>query len=431
MEKLIDSWAGCYPSNWKGLITDESFAHPAKYSNKLIRRIYEHMLAEGWLKPGMTVVDPFGGVALGAFDACRLGLNWRGVELEPRFVWWGSDNIRLWNKKFSVMPGWSTDAILLRGDSRFLAQVLSEAQGCVSSPPYTGDALGHAGKPNDIDIKKRLYSRMAGNSYTGAVSSPPYADGSQHTGGDDKHPERMDGGEYFGVGLNGVVSSPPYADSINSENGIDTTKIRGKDKHVGKNSQANQLTRYGLESAQLGAMKATDKGFDAAVGSPPFQATTGGVRITCKEGPLADKALFERHAAGNMNVGYGDSDGNLGTEPGNDFWLSARTIIEQVYMVLEPGAHAVWVVKNYVKNKQIIPFCEQWQQMCEAVGFVTLHEHHAMLVRSNGKSIDLEGNVREHIVESKSFFRRIAEKKGSPKIDFETVLCMEKPNEVA
>lgn len=425
MNKKIDSWTGCYPSNWKGLITDESFAHPAKYSNKLIRRIYEHMFAEGWLKPGMTVVDPFGGVALGAFDACRLGLNWRGVELEPRFVKWGNENIELWNKKFSGMPRWSTDAVLLRGDSRFLAQVLSEAQGCVSSPPFSerhsydddrtvtaveklkntpGSKIGGVRIHDNAGNSDGQLGQMkaTNESFRVALSSPPYADGSQHTGGDDKHPERMEGGEYFGVGLNGVVSSPPYAETRNAPGGDNINNLR-------RNNYGNK--NYGIEFAQLGAMKATDKGFDAAISSPPFQGNSGGTNVTAKSGALADERLLKRHAAGNSEAGYGESSGNLGSELGNDFWLSARTIIEQVYTVLAPGAHAVWVVKNYVKNKQIVPFCEQWQQMCEAVGFVTLHEHHAMLVRSNGKSIDLEGNVREHIVESKSFFRRIAEKK--------------------
>lgn len=132
------------------------------------------------------------------------------------------------------------------------------------------------------------------------------------------------------------------------------------------------------------------------------------------------------HASGNMNIGYGDTDGNLGSEPGNDFWLSARVIVEQVYQVLAPGAHAVWVVKDYVKGGKRVPFCDQWRQMCEAVGFTTLHEHHAMLVRHNGTSVTLEGEIIEHKTESKSFFRRLAEKKGSPPIDYEVVYCMVK-----
>jgi len=81
----VDEWSGCYPSNWKGLVVTEAMAHPAKFSSKLIRKIYSHMQEEGWVTEGDNVLDPFGGVALGALEAMRLGLNWYGVELEEKF----------------------------------------------------------------------------------------------------------------------------------------------------------------------------------------------------------------------------------------------------------------------------------------------------------------------------------------------------------
>jgi hypothetical protein len=69
------------------------------------------MIEEGWLHPGDLVIDPFGGVALGALDAMRLGLRWRGVELEPKFAELGNQNIGFWNAQFSRMPHWCTDDI--------------------------------------------------------------------------------------------------------------------------------------------------------------------------------------------------------------------------------------------------------------------------------------------------------------------------------
>lgn len=441
---IIDEWRGAYPSNWAGLIVPDAIAHPAKYSSKLIRRIYDHLAEEGWVTKGSSVVDPFGGVALGAFDAMRLGLKWRGVELEPRFAVYGNQNIELWNTRFGKMPVWG-EAALLCGDSRKLVQVL-------------------------VDHK---YFKVV-------VSSPPYADGSQHTGGDDKHPEHIKGGAYYGVGIAASVSSPPYAEAIKTtENGsgIDYSKSKtgGKGRTKGRE---NIALGYGSESGQLGSMKSTEQGFSAAISSPPFQGNSGGKNVTAKEGVLADVDLLHRHAAGNSEAGYGESEGNLGSlvptkkgfevavssppweqngvpdhdgqtnalkggklrgggdgflhkeygntdgqlgsNSGDDFWLSARTIVEQVYQVLAPGAHAVWVVKDYVKGGKIVPFVDQWRQLCEAVGFETLHEHHAMLVHS--RQSKLEGG--EHVRESKSFFRRLAEKKGSPRIDYEVVLCM-------
>lgn len=84
---MVDEWLGCFGSGWNSLITPESYSHPAKFSRALIERIYQHALAEGWLVPGeSTVLDPFGGVALGAHGAVRHRLRWIGIELEQPFT---------------------------------------------------------------------------------------------------------------------------------------------------------------------------------------------------------------------------------------------------------------------------------------------------------------------------------------------------------
>ena len=38
----VDSWAGCYDDSWQGLITPESFSHPAKMARGLLDRILDH-----------------------------------------------------------------------------------------------------------------------------------------------------------------------------------------------------------------------------------------------------------------------------------------------------------------------------------------------------------------------------------------------------
>ena len=417
---ITDSWAGCYPSQWKGMIVPDAIVHPAKFSSRLIRRIYDHMREEGWVLPGDTVIDPFGGVALGAMDAMRLGLSWRGVELEPRFVDLGNQNIAVWKHRYSFLPNWNRDAVLLNGDSRNLAQVLAEAGECVSSPPYANileklNGIDPNKSENDsgpnsqmrkttrysgIDWSKQADRTTAhphgwnGEGYSAAaVSSPPYADGCTHEGGDTAI--RLEGGTIHLPGINGVISSPPYSEArIGQESG---------QEHCGHGDQ------YGATPGQLGAMKAN--GFEAAVSSPPFE--DGSPHNGGDAKFINDKRLFGE---------YGCSDGQLGNDTGNDFWTAARTIVDQVYQVLSPGGHACWVVKDFVKSKARVPFCDQWRQMCEAAGFVTLHEHHALLVHSTEH--DFDGNEKRR--ESKSFFRRLAENKGSPKIDYEVVLCMEK-----
>lgn len=416
--KTIDDWTNCYPSNWKGLIVEGAFAHPAKFSNKLIRKIYEHMFAEGWLKAGDTVVDPFGGVALGAFDAMRMGLSWKGVELESRFVLLGNENIDLWNKKYSSMPHWG-DAELVQGDSRFLAQVLGGADAAVSSPPYA-DSIN---PENGIDMNK-----------TGAAGPNSQANQVTRYGRESAQLGAMKATE---AGFNAAVSSPPFSGSTAdggwqmlgkyAEEGKLTVKqVKGKKDKAYPSWSKERDTSYAPSPENLGNAVATESGFQASISSPPFQGNSGGTNVTAKSGVLADAAILKRHAAGNSEAGYGEAQGNLGSELGDDFWTSARTIVEQVYQVLEPGAHAVWVTKRYVKNKAIVEFTEQWIQMCEAVGFQVVCRHRALLTEHKGTVIDLDGNHKEIVTKHASFFRRLAEKKGSPAIDWEDVTCMVK-----
>lgn len=524
MTHIIDIWEKCYPSNWKGLIVPAAMSHPAKFSSRLIRRIYDHMKAEGWVNDGDTVLDPFGGVALGALEAMRHGLNWTGIELEAKFVDLGSQNIDAWDKRFGTMPHWGK-AVLLQGDSRFILNVIRGVNGAVSSPPYESARIGqesgqeHCGHgdqygstdgqlgamhPGDFvasissppfrqseggggtpepreggSIDKALYTRhAAGNGSSNAygvtdgnlanmdepkgdfdasISSPPFmehsADGGwqmldkyakegkltvKQAGGDPNktYPSwSQDRDTSYGEtegqmsnlpagDFNAAISSPPYADS--DQNYREGWK-RFHDGHEPLfRNDAQREAEYGTETGQLSAMKPGD--FDSTVSSPPYSGEVVRERgQALEENRMLAKGYVPNGRAGvEMMAPYGDTNGNIGNEKGETFWSAARQIVEQVYIALVPGAHAVWVVKDYVKNKERVPFSDQWRHLCESVGFVTLHEHHASLVHHKGTSNTLEGGTVEHITESKSFFRRLAEKKGSPRIDHETVFCMVK-----
>lgn len=191
-------WHGLYNESWQGEIVPEAFSHPAKYGRAMIRQIYKHMTERGYICPGDHIVDPFGGVGLGALDAMRHGLHWHGCELEPRFVELGNQNLGLWQARYS---GWFADwgtAVLHQGDSRQLVQTIGAANGCISSPPY-GDAVSHeqlngidwekAGRPdrvrpsanrhNPMTADMMIYGRTPGNlgnmQVSAAVGSPPYA----------------------------------------------------------------------------------------------------------------------------------------------------------------------------------------------------------------------------------------------------------------
>lgn len=108
------------------------------------------------------------------------------------------------------------------------------------------------------------------------------------------------------------------------------------------------------------------------------------------------------------------------------FWEAAALIVAECYAILRPGGVAVWVRKDFVRNKKRVPFSDDWRRLCEAAGFVTVEWIKASLVKEDAAPSLFGGNdVRRK--ERKSFFRRLAEKKGSPRIDHEDVLVMLKP----
>ena len=480
MEWSHDEWTGLYGEGWGDSIVPDAFSHPAKFRPALIRHIYDHMLEEEWLKPGDHVLDPFGGVALGGLHAMHNGLHWVGVELEARFVALGNANIDLWNERYGpLFPTWGT-AVLLQGDSRKLLQVLrGEVEGCVSSPPYEGSIRHDAGGSHKEtwineygggDVPPRCYGDNPSNlgnltgGFDAAVASPPYADSmekpggidpskSDHIGGPHSQMNRSDtryGGSDGQLGampegeFSAAVSSPPFG----------AAETRDRSPYQGgfvgdMMGRAYTQSRQGETDGNLGGMETRAEDFEAVVSSPPWENVEGsnaarkhkdpealaeeraeGYRTGRLKGHLASKEAILRALQRENDYNYGNSPGQLGVEQADTFWSAARTIIEQVYAALVPGGHAVWVTKAFVRDGERVDFPGQWRQLCEAVGFVTLHEHHAMLVEDNGTQLGFFED--DHLVtERKSFFRRLAESKGSPPIDWETVWCMEKPEQAA
>ena len=417
----IDLWEGCYPSQWKGLMVDEAICHPAKISSKLAKRIYDHMREEGWIPEGSIIIDVFAGVAGFALDAMRLGLRWRGVELEPRFVELGNQNIAAWNARFSTMPHWG-EAVLIQGDSRNLAQVLGGADGCISSPPY-----GKTPVVSFTDDIERL--REAGYSPEKILTPGRRAHGNL---GEMKHYGVTPGqlGAMKADGFKAVVSSPPFkgqsADGgwqmlgkYAEEGKLTVVQVGGDSSKSYPSWNKERDTSYGHAEGQLADM--AEGLFEAAVSSPPFEKSETGGALPPEKYPQIGGPIF-----GYRKETTGCSDGNISNDSGDNFWSAAKQIVEQVYQVLAPGGHAVWVLKRFIKDGKIVDFPQQWAQLCEAVGFRVVHWHKAMLVRYKGTSLTLDGEEVHHETASKSLFRRMAENRGSPKIDWEDVVCMVK-----
>jgi len=589
-------WYGLYRERWGKEIVPDAYAHPAKYARGLIRRIYRHLLDQGYILPGDTVLDPFAGVALGALDAQRNGLNWWGNELEEKFVKLGMQNLVRWDNRYRrLWPDTWGSASLTMGDSRELVKILARRlreievlQGVVSSPPHStssapptscqgyeagslsmneGDGQAYGDSPGQL-------AAMPEGDVEAVVSSPPYAGSmSQHDGANDadarlqrkdtagfdisealirsgphsqqNQPQRYSDNPANLGNMSAVVSSPPYASSVNSkQHGIDWDKAGSwrKGRRRGEGTQHEQTLRdslsysdtpenlgnmpdgdisavitsppfgagetrdrspmspghvadcitraytqdrQGTTAGNLAHLETDEEGLEAVISSPPYSQrtvhgqagidmekllgnTTGlGSQIytqdqygntegqlgTMKEGNLDAAVTSPPYRSGGHHSGVFDTWGgeisngkggcsdwakrdiDYGQSPGqmeqmgseDNFWTAARAIVDQCYLLLKPGAVAVWVVKRFVRDKQIVEFPDQWRRMCEAAGFETVEWIRAWVVEEHGAQQDLFGNHHPRKVERKSFFRRLYESKyPENSIDWEDVIIMRK-----
>jgi DNA modification methylase len=95
------------------------------------------------------------------------------------------------------------------------------------------------------------------------------------------------------------------------------------------------------------------------------------------------------------------------------------------FQAIKPGGVIVVVVKDYVKKGKRVPLCDDTVRLLEHTGFTMVERIHAMLVKET-RHADLFNGHTTSKVSRKSFFRRLAESKGSPEINFEEVLIARK-----
>jgi len=413
-----DDWYGCYRGGWGRNLVAEAFSHPAKVAFGLSERIFAHMREEKWITPGSVILDPFAGIGGFALQAMLAGCEFIGVELEPKFVALAAQNIALWNSRYAGrgMPGWGS-AVVLQGDSRNLLTwqfAGPKVEAVVGSPPYAGPPGHDTGHPR-LDAIEDERRRQDGCARRSGYGSSPSNLGNMAEGD-----------------VDAVISSPPYSERHSYAD--DRTVSAVEKLKASPNSKIGGVRIHdnvGTSPGQLGQMQ--EGAFEACVSSPPYEGSLDpkgdGIDWTKarRGGHSAELGTPRSPARGAIADGYGAGADNLGNSSGDTFWSASRQILEQVFLAVRPGGHAVWVVKAFVRKGKLVDFPGQWRQLCEAVGFRCLHVHRAWLLEDNGTQQRTDGGETRLTKERKSFFRRLAEKKGSPRIDWEEILCFDRP----
>lgn len=227
------------------------------------------------------------------------------------------------------------------------------------------------------------------------------------------------------TGAGGVVSSPPYAGFTASDSGFrppHSSAEYGRDESKPSAQQMVSTDGYGSTPGQLGAMPA------GVVSSPPYAEAQAHPSIGSVNKDEWGSAGTDIVARRGLSASYGSTPGNIGNDTADTFWSAAAVIVQQCYAILRPGGYAAWVTGDFVRNKQRVPFGQQWLDLCVSCGFEPALWAVAWKSEHNGTQAGMFGEVQEMRKERVSFFRRLANaKRPETAIVNEDVIFVRKP----
>ncbi len=116
----------------KGLFTPEATQHPAKMQCFIVKAAMEY-----WGRPGMRVLDPFGGTGTTAIASMvGQGVQTTLIELEDEFMDMLAEMLEKWEGSMFIQPG---QVEVLQGDCRRVMLELPENHYdmIITSPPYS------------------------------------------------------------------------------------------------------------------------------------------------------------------------------------------------------------------------------------------------------------------------------------------------------
>jgi len=320
------------------------------------------------------------------------------------------------------------------GDARQLSTILKEHEEkirCVLfSPPY-GNAISKQGGScglSEIGIScktAREYSedvKNIGNLSMGEVGSiifsPPYSLG--HDSGDNasekykwrldeqrKHTRAYSEGNNIAKlphgEIDNIIFSPPFG-QVQKGGGI---AQKGYDGQYGRDERLHLRHDRPL-SDRNDNISNLPYSVSVVLTSPPYEDSMGDKHHS----PRGDEIVREkRHYNTYTEAKKKDNIGNLRKET----YLSAMlTVYEQCYLVLKQGGKMIIIIKDFVRNFQVVKLHEHTIKLCELAGFV-LKE--VLLFK----------------LPQQSFWRILYKKKHGSKVknlnllDYEWVLVFEKP----
>lgn len=298
-----------------------------------------------------------------------------------------------------------------------------------------GSGAGQIAKLKKAPLDAALTSPPHGNTMRGQRDGIDWDKAKREKSGGGEHQKRGKSlrNDPANIGkLGGVLTSPPYGES--NQDYVEGAKTIDWEKGKRKNDQ--------LAKAAYGDSEANISKLGGVVTSPPYERNRAKGHIGADawsdpkraaehmsahgKGHSASSEARQRQFERDAGKSYGESEGQIGREAGETYWMAMKKVYTSTFECLKPGGYAAVVVKDYVRNWKRVPLCDDTLRLLVHVGFEPIERIHAMVVEETTHEDLFEGTVTTK-KERKSFFRRLQEKRGSPAIDFEEVLIVRKP----
>lgn len=333
-------------------------------------------IVQRFTKLGDVILDPMAGAGT-TMLACWLGRNVLLVELEQKFIDMCNAN---WEKLRQMPPalgfemGWCE---IRQGDARELDAVVDCA---IFSPPYA-EQLQRWGNSETKTMKQKGLHQESKQ----GIGALPYGS------------------------LDAAIFSPPYSSSFTASGDMEARAKRVANAHPDKRnpwaeaadpnykcpSREHYGDGYSTDPSNIGNLPHGD--IDAIISSPPYEAAQA----------TEDDNYVARHITGGQLATHHVSNNNIGNLKGDTYLSAMQQVYFQCHKALKPNGLMILVVKNFIRNQEIVPLDEHTIKLCEGVGFTLKERHHRKLT-------------------SQSFWRVIYQKKypNAPVIDKEDILVL-------
>ncbi len=352
-------------------------------------------IIENYTSEGEVILDPMAGSGT-ILVACSMGRDVIAVELEQKFVDMMGKNWEKIRQRGSQLGCSMGRCQIIQGDARNLEGILADK--IITSPPYAEQPetsrTNHGILNHPDDCRCNFCRKNRGNKgmlqgyrrVDKIITSPPYAEVNQMPRDNpdptaDKNARANIGKAYsdnpVNIGnlyygeIDKIITSPPYEEAMGEKHHSPRADKLAEEK-------SNPVTY-------------TDR-VDSIITSPPYEnAITGkeagidwskGTRGKAEGNKPRNRSkepAFGHLAGFGMPLGYSEAPENIGNLKSDTYLEAMLSVYKNCFAVLKSGGLIILVVKNFIRNKQIIRLDLDTIKLCEQGGFTFKERHYRKL----------------------------------------------------